>query len=133
MYLCVLNQAGEILIHRNMPASPEPFLMAIAPYREARVVCVEGIFTWYWLADLCAREGIPCVLGHALSMKTIHGGKAKNAKIEAQKIASLLRGGMLPPSVRLSGGDAGHAGPPPAAYTSDAPTGGTARPHPKYQ
>jgi transposase len=96
MYLCILNQEGEILVHRNMPAGPAPFLKVIAPYREDLVVCVECIFTWYWLADLCAREGIPFVLGHALYMKAIHGGKAKNDKIDAQKIAVLLRGGMLP-------------------------------------
>jgi transposase len=35
-------------------------------------------------------------LGHALYMKAIHGGKAKNDKIDAHKIAVLLRGGMLP-------------------------------------
>jgi hypothetical protein len=29
-------------------------------------------------------------------MKAIHGGKAKNDKIDAHKIAVLLRGGMLP-------------------------------------
>jgi transposase len=57
---------------------------------------VNGLFTWYWLADLCAREGIAFVLGHALYMKAIHGGKAKNDKIDAHKIAVLLRGGMLP-------------------------------------
>src|SRR6058998_3692064 len=96
MYLCILNQDGEILVHRNMPAGPDPFLKAIAPYREDLVVCVECIFTWYWLADLCAREDIPFVLGHALYMKAIHGGKAKNDKIDSQKIAVLLRGGMLP-------------------------------------
>jgi len=79
-----------------MPASPETFLKAIAPYRDDIVVAVECIFTWYWLADLCAREGIPFVLGHALYMKAIHGGKAKNDKIDSQKIAVLLRGGMLP-------------------------------------
>jgi transposase len=96
MYLCVLNQGGEVLLHRNMKASPEPFLKAIAPYREDLVVCVECIFTWYWLADLCACEDIPLVLGHALYMKAIHGGKAKNDKIDAYKIAVLLRGGMFP-------------------------------------
>jgi transposase len=96
MYLCILNQHGEIVLHRNMRAAPEPFLQAIAPYREDLVVCVECIFTWYWLADLCTQEGIPFVLGHALYMKAIHGGKAKNDKIDAQKIAVLLRGGMLP-------------------------------------
>jgi transposase len=96
MYLCVLNQDGAIVLHRNMKAAPEPFLKAIAPYREDIVVCVECIFTWYWLADLCTREGIAFVLGHALYMKAIHGGKAKNDKIDAHKIAVLLRGGMLP-------------------------------------
>jgi Transposase len=59
-------------------------------------VAVECIFTWYWLADLGAREGIPFVLGHALYMKAIHGGKAKKDKVEAHKIARLLRGGMVP-------------------------------------
>jgi transposase len=96
MYLCVLHQEGDILLHRHMKAGPEPFLQAIAPSREDLVVCVECIFTWYWLADLCTREGIPFVLGHALSMKAIHGGKAKNDRIDAQKIAMLVRGGMLP-------------------------------------
>jgi hypothetical protein len=79
-----------------MPAGPEPFLKTIAPYRTDLVVCVEGLLTWYGLADLCAREGMPFVLGHALSMKAIHGGKAKHDTLEAQTIAVLLRGGMLP-------------------------------------
>lgn len=96
MYLCILDRDGEIVLHRNMQAAPEPFLKAIAPYREDLVVCVECIFTWYWLADLCAQAGIPFVLGHALYMKAIHGGKAKNDKIDSHKIAVLLRGGMLP-------------------------------------
>jgi transposase len=96
MYVCILSQDGEILLHRNMSTSPETFLKAIAPYREDLVVAVECIFTWYWLADLCAQEQIPFVLGHALYMKAIHGGKAKNDKIDSQKIAVLLRGGMLP-------------------------------------
>jgi transposase len=96
MYVCLLNQAGEILVHQNMQASPDTLLRTIAPYRDDIVVAVECIFTWYWLADLCAQEGIPVVLGHALYMKAIHGGKAKNDKIDAQTIAVLLRGGMLP-------------------------------------
>lgn len=96
MYLCILDSEGEILVHRNLKARPEAFLEAVAPYREGLVVAVECIYTWYWLADLCAREGIDFVLGHALYMKAIHGGKAKNDRIDALKIATLLRGGMLP-------------------------------------
>ena len=96
MYLCILNQAGAIVLHRNMQADPDSFLKAIAPFRQDIVVGVECIFTWYWLADLCDREKITFVLGHALYMKAIHGGKAKNDKIDAHKIAGLLRGGMFP-------------------------------------
>jgi transposase len=96
MYVCILSQDGEVVLHRNMQTSPEALLKAIAPYRDDIVIAVECIFTWYWLADLCAQEGLPFVLGHALYMKAIPGGKAKNDKIDSQKIAVLLRGGMLP-------------------------------------
>jgi transposase len=96
MYVCIPDQAGETLLHRNMQATPEALLKAIAPYHDQIVLAAECMFTWYWLADLCAEHGIPFVLGHALYMKAIHGGKAKNDKIDAQKIAVLLRGGLLP-------------------------------------
>ena len=96
MYVCILRHDGELLLHRPMQAAPEPLLKAIAPYREGLVVAVECMFPWYWLAALCAQEGLAFVLGHALYMKAIHGGKAKNDKIDSQKIAALLRGGMLP-------------------------------------
>jgi transposase len=96
MYVCIMNHDGEILVHRNMPAGPDPFLKAIARSRGDLVVCVVCLFTWSWLADLCGREGIPFVLGHALYTKAIHGDKAKNDKIDAHKIEVLLRGGMLP-------------------------------------
>ena len=94
--LCVLSQAGETLLHRHMQTTPEALLNVIAPYRPAIVVAVACLFTWYWLADLCADAEIPFVLGHALSMKAIPGGKAKNDQIDSHKIAVLLRGGMLP-------------------------------------
>jgi transposase len=98
MYVCILDATGQVLVHRNVNSTPEAFLATIAPYRDDLVVAAECMFTWYWLADLCAAEGIAFVLGHALAMKAIHGGKAKNDKIDSHKIASLLRGGVLPQS-----------------------------------
>lgn len=90
MYVCIVSHDGELLLHRNMQAAPEPFLKAVAPYREGLVIAVECLFPWYGLAALCAAQGIPCVLGHALSRKAIHGGKAKNDTMDSQKIATLL-------------------------------------------
>lgn len=96
MYLCIVDRDGNVLIHRNMKSAAEPFLQAVAPYRGDLAVAVECIFTWYWLADLCRREGIAFVLGHALYMKAIHGGKTRSDRLDPQKIALLLKGGSIP-------------------------------------
>src|SRR5262249_34154918 len=60
------------------------------------VVGAECMFAWYWLADLCQQEHSPFVLGHALYRKAIPGGKAKNDRSAAAKIARLRRGGTFP-------------------------------------
>ena len=96
MYICIIDNQGNPVLHKNIQADSQGFLKLIAPYREDIVVDVECMFTWYWLADLCSEHDIPFVLGHALYMKAIHGGKAKNDKIDSHKIATLLRGGMIP-------------------------------------
>jgi transposase len=95
MYLCVLDEAGTIVLHKNLATSPAAFLEAMAPFRDGLVVAAECMFAWYWIADLCQTEQVPFVLGHALYMKAIHGGKTKNDKIDSFKIATLLRGGTL--------------------------------------
>jgi hypothetical protein len=96
MDVCLVSHDGAGVLHRHMKAAPEPLLKAIAPSRDGLVVAVACLFTWDWLADLGAAEGMAFVLGHALSMKAIHGGKANNDKSDALKMAVLLRGGMLP-------------------------------------
>ena len=96
MYICIMNNEGRILKHKNMSTTAENLIEVIEPYRSDMVLAVECIFTWYWIADLCSQIGVKFVLGHALYMKAIHGGKAKNDKIDSQKIAAMLLGGMLP-------------------------------------
>lgn len=96
MYVCVIDSEGKVLKHRNIPCRPEELLAAIAPWREDIVIGVECMFCWYWVADLCAKEGISFVLGHALYMKAIHGSKSKNDRIDSEKIAMLLKAGMFP-------------------------------------
>ncbi|HKB39713.1 MAG TPA: IS110 family transposase [Gemmataceae bacterium] len=94
--VCILDAAGAIVFRGTIAASPTAVRDALAPFREDVVVACECMFAWYWLADLCQEETIPFLLGHALYMKAIHGGKAKNDPIDAEKIARLLRGGNLP-------------------------------------
>jgi predicted NBD/HSP70 family sugar kinase len=51
MDVCILDQAGETLWHRNMQATPEALLKAIAAYRDRLVMAAECLFTW----DLAGR------------------------------------------------------------------------------
>jgi transposase len=96
MYLCILDHAGNKLLHRNVRAKPHDFLSAIEDFRDDLVVGAECMFTWYWLADVCLEEKIKFILGHALYMKAIHGGKKKDDKLDSETIARLMRGGTFP-------------------------------------
>jgi len=101
MYLCILDQGGTIVLHKEVPAEAGAFLEAIAPFRDGLVVACECLFCWYWLADLCQAENITFVLGHAPYLPSPAGrgaggeggGKSKDDEIDSQKIAQLLRGG----------------------------------------
>jgi transposase len=96
MFTHVLDHAGATVFAKDLAANPQVFLDAVAPFRQGLVVGCECMFAWYWLADLCEDHDIPFTLGHALYMKAIHGGKAKNDRLDGAKIAGLLRGGMFP-------------------------------------
>jgi hypothetical protein len=91
-----LQREGASLVHRPMPAGPAPWLTAVAPAREDLVVWGACRCTWDWRAALCARAGMPGVLGHALSLHAMHGGKAPQDPSAAQTLAGVRRGGMRP-------------------------------------
>ena len=96
MYVCIVDNKGKTKFHRNLKTDPELLFEVLFEYLEDIVVGVECMFSWYWIADLCTDHNIPFVLGHALYMKAIHGGKTKNDKIDSYKIARLIRGGNFP-------------------------------------
>ena len=43
--VCILSQDGAVVLHRNMPASSDALLKAIAPSRDHMVSAVACIFT----------------------------------------------------------------------------------------
>ena len=89
-------QAGEKVVHREIKADPQVLLDLLEPYIGNVIVGVECMHCWYWVSDICEDNGIDFILGHALYMKAIHGGKTKNDKIDSYKIAMLMRGGTFP-------------------------------------
>jgi len=96
LYVCILDERGEILVHKKIKDSSEELLKLLSPYIGNIVVGAECMHCWYWLSDFCEHHNVDFILGHALYMKAIHGGKTKNDKIDAYKIAKLMRGGNFP-------------------------------------
>ena len=96
LYVCIIDQKGEVCLHKEIPASPDHLFQVLEPFIGDIVVGVECMHCWYWVSDFCEDIGVDFILGHALYMKAIHGGKAKNDRIDSYKIASLMRGGNFP-------------------------------------
>jgi hypothetical protein len=97
MHLCILNQNGEILVHRNMPAGPEPFRKTIAPYRTDLIVCVEGLLTWDLAGrPVCPRRDAVCPRAGFVYESHPRGPGHKRQDRRPEEIAVLRRGGMLP-------------------------------------
>jgi transposase len=96
MYVCVMNQEGKIFLHQYLPNDVQQLQQALTPYQGKVVIGVESTYNWYWLADVCTELNIPFYLGHALSMRAVHGGKKKNDQLDSQTITHLMRTNLLP-------------------------------------
>jgi hypothetical protein len=47
MFICIIDNQGNTVVHKNIPTDPDCVLKIIDPYREDIVVAVECIFKWY--------------------------------------------------------------------------------------
>ena len=88
LYVCIIGQDGNTYVHKEIPADHDKLEKLFKPYIGNIAVGVECIHCWYWVVDFCDYTGIDFILGHALYMKEIHGGIAKNEQIDSFKIAS---------------------------------------------
>ena len=97
MYVCITDEKRKYSrTLGTLKLTPRHLSILSNNTEKISAVAVECVFVWYWLADLCQQLELTFVLGHALYMKAIHGGKVKNDKIDSKKIADLLRSGLLP-------------------------------------
>ena len=92
LFLVILDREGRVVFARNLPANPDAFLQAVAPFRQGLLVACECMHCWYWLADTCREQHIDFVLGHAWGMKAVHGAKTKCDRKDAEAIARLQIG-----------------------------------------
>jgi transposase len=92
--IAVLTTEGEISQHRllNDMATVERFFGTLPKAR----VAIEATGTWWWLVDLLQRTGHEPVLSNPKQTKAIATAKLKNDRVDAQRLALLLRGDLLP-------------------------------------
>ena len=62
LYVCILDERGEILVHKKIKDSPEQLLNLLAPYIGNIVVGAECMHCWYWLSDFCEHHNIEAKL-----------------------------------------------------------------------
>jgi len=87
---------GEVTQQRleNDPTQLERFFAQIP--RGARVA-IEASGTWWWFVDLVERLGHHAILSNPKQTKAIAAARLKNDRVDAERLALLLRGDLLPP------------------------------------
>ena len=93
--IAVLTEDGEIAQQRlpNDAARLAKFFAELPPQTP---VAIEASGTWWWLVDLLEELGHQPVLSHPKQTKAIAAARLKNDRVDAERLALLLRGDLLP-------------------------------------
>jgi len=93
--IAVLTEDGEITQQRlaNEQERLEAFFAQLPPRTP---IAIEASGTWWWLVDLLERAGHRPVLSNPKQTKAIAAARLKNDRVDAERLALLLRGDLLP-------------------------------------
>ena len=92
---CVLkDDVGRIIKESKLAKDPDQILQFLAD-TEASVVMESG-YNHQYIHDLLKEKGYNVTVAHPLMVKAIAHAKVKGDKMDARKLADLLRAGMIP-------------------------------------
>src|SRR5215831_17277669 len=93
--IAVLTEDGEFVQQRltNEAGGLEKFFAQLPPQTP---IAIEASGTWWWLVDLLEHLGHRPVLSHPKQTKAIAAARLKNDRVDAERLALLLRGDLLP-------------------------------------
>ena len=83
LYVCLSAKMAIPVSIKKSLGGPDQLKKLLKPCLGNIVVVVECMHCWYCVSDFCEELGVDFILGHALYMKAIHGGKAKNGRIDS--------------------------------------------------
>lgn len=92
--VAVLEETGEIRAERldNETGRVREFFEGLP----RSVVAIEATGTWWWMVDLLEQMGHKVQLSHPKQTRAIASARLKNDRVDAEMLASLSRGGLLP-------------------------------------
>lgn len=93
--IAVLHETGEVTQHR-LPNDPQVIQDFFAHVPTPAHIAIEATGTWWWLVDLLEALGHTVSLSHPKQTRAIAAARLKNDRVDAERLALLLRGGLLP-------------------------------------
>jgi len=93
--IAVLTPEGEVSQHR-LETIPREITQFFAKLPAQTPVAVEASATWWWFIDLLEALGHRPVLSHPKQTKAIAAARLKNDRVDAARLAMLLRADLLP-------------------------------------
>lgn len=98
--VCILDDAGNIVAEERIEhAFPERFAQLLGAHAHCQVA-FEATMNWSWLHEILEEiRGLErIVMANPLHVRLIAAAQVKTDKVDARKLAQLLRAGLLPSS-----------------------------------
>jgi transposase len=93
---CFRRPDGKIAKEGSCNATAKELLAVFDECKYSCVVGVEATMFTSWIYDTLLGHGIDVYAGHPAALKAIYAGKKKSDKIDARKLANLLRCDLFP-------------------------------------
>jgi transposase len=95
VFACV-DEQGRVVRRGRVPNSPEALAAIAAPSGGLAKAVIESTGNWSYVHDELAPWVEEVVLAHSLRVKAIASAKVKTDRVDAETLAQLLRGGLIP-------------------------------------
>lgn len=100
--ITTLGPDGTRVCQATVPNERTRLLQYFAQFPGPHKAVVESTGRWYWLRDLLQPSPVALELAHAKLLRLISGAKVKTDANDADRLAQLLRAGLIPHAHMIS-------------------------------
>jgi transposase len=89
-FICVLDEAGEVILEQKLPTTPEAMRRAFEKMPRSRIALETGTHS-PWVSRLLTELGHEVIVAHARNVRLIGDSSRKDDRIDARTLARLAR------------------------------------------